>query len=90
MSRKKITAVIPIRKGSQRVPYKNFKNFHKGKSLLQIKIEFLKEIDLIDNITVNTDSDVAIDIAKNLGVSYFLRDDYYASSECSQSEFLVT
>ena len=87
MSRKKITAVIPIRKGSQRVPYKNFKNFHKGKSLLQIKIEFLKEIDLIDNITVNTDSDVAIDIAKNLGVSYFLRDDYYASSECSQSEF---
>ena len=87
MSRKKITAVIPIRKGSQRMPYKNFKNFHKGKSLLQIKIEFLKEIDLIDNIIVNTDSDLAIHIANKLGVSYFLRDDYYASSECSQSEF---
>lgn len=87
MSRKKITAVIPIRKGSQRVPYKNFKNFYNGKSLLQIKIEFLKEIELIDEIIVNTDSDLAIDIAKNLDVSYFIRDDYYASSECSQSDF---
>ena len=42
MSRKKITAVIPIRKGSQRVPDKNFKDFYRGKSLLQLKIESLK------------------------------------------------
>ena len=87
MSRKKITAVIPIRKGSQRVPDKNFKDFYKGKSLLELKIESLKDIELIDEIVVNTDSDLAIDIAKNLGVSYFRREDYYASSQCSQSEF---
>jgi CMP-N-acetylneuraminic acid synthetase len=87
MSRKKITAVIPIRKGSQRVPNKNFKDFYKGKSLLELKIESLKEIELIDDIVVNTDSDEAIQIAKKLGVSYFRREEYYASSKCSQSEF---
>lgn len=83
----KITAVIPIRKGSQRVPEKNFKSFYKGKSLLEIKIESLKKVKSLNNIVVNTDSNRAIDIAKAYGVSYFRRDDYFASSKCSQSEF---
>jgi CMP-N-acetylneuraminic acid synthetase len=87
MSRKKITAVIPIRKGSQRVPNKNFKEFHNGKNLLEIKIEDLLKVHLIDEIVVNTDSDDAIDIAKKYGVSAYKREDYYASSNCSQSEF---
>jgi N-acylneuraminate cytidylyltransferase len=87
MSRKKITAVIPIRKGSQRVPNKNFKEFWKGKSLLELKIESLKQIHLIDNIVVNTDSELAIEIAKKYGVNYHRRDDYFASSQCSQTEF---
>ena len=89
MNRKKITAVIPVRKGSQRVPDKNFKDFYKGKSLLELKIESLKGIELIDDIVVNTDSDLAIEIAKKFGVSYFRREDYYASSKCSQSEFFT-
>jgi N-acylneuraminate cytidylyltransferase len=87
MSRKKITAVIPIRKGSQRVPNKNFKEFWKGKSLLELKIESLKQIHLIDDIVVNTDSDLAIEITKKYGVNYHRRDDYFASSQCSQTEF---
>jgi CMP-N-acetylneuraminic acid synthetase len=87
MSRKKITAVIPIRKGSQRVVNKNFKEFFNGKSLLELKIESLKKIQIIDDIVVNTDSDEAIKIAKEYKVSYFKREPYYASSECSQSDF---
>lgn len=87
MSRKKITAVIPIRKGSQRVPNKNFKEFYGGKNLLELKIEDLKKIQIIDEIIVNTDSDDAIGIANSYGVSYHLRKSYYASSECSQSDF---
>jgi CMP-N-acetylneuraminic acid synthetase len=87
MNRKKITAVIPIRKGSQRVPNKNFKEFYKGKNLLELKIENLLQIQLIDEIVVNTDSEDAIQIAKKYGVSYFEREPYYASSECSQSDF---
>lgn len=87
MNRKKITAIIPIRKGSQRVPNKNFKEFWGGKNLLELKIESLKQIKLLDDIVVNTDSDDAIDIAKSYNVSYFKREPYYASSECSQSDF---
>lgn len=87
MGREKITAVIPIRKGSQRVPNKNFKEFYKGKNLLELKIEDLLSVQLIDDIVVNTDSDDAINIAKKYGVSYFKREPYYASSQCSQSDF---
>jgi len=59
MSRKKITAVVPIRKGSQRIIDKNFIPFVDGKSLLEVKLEILKKITLIDEIIVNTDSDKA-------------------------------
>ena len=38
-----IVAIIPIRKNSQRIKNKNFKNFYKGKSLLETKIQQLKK-----------------------------------------------
>jgi N-acylneuraminate cytidylyltransferase len=84
---KHITAVVPIRKGSQRVIDKNFKDFFNSKSLLELKIESLLQIKNIDDIVVNTDSEDAIKIAKKYGVSYYRREPYYASSVCSQSEF---
>ena len=46
---KKITAVIPVRKGSNRVKNKNLKLFA-GTNLLEIKINQLKQINLIDDI----------------------------------------
>ena len=63
MSRKKITAVVPIRKGSQRIIDKNFIPFVDGMSLLEVKLEMLKRISVIDEIKVNTDSDKALQIA---------------------------
>ncbi len=63
MTKKKIFAVIPVKKNSIRVKNKNFKKFNK-KNLLIHKIEKLKKIKYIDKIIVNTDSDEAIDIAK--------------------------
>ena len=66
---------------------KNFKEFYDGKNLLELKIEDLKKIQIIDEIIVNTDSDDAINIAKSYGVSYYMREPYYASSVCSQSDF---
>lgn len=86
MSRKKITAVIPIRKGSQRVPDKNFKEFFEGKNLLELKIESLKQVPLIDEIIVNTDSQEAVDIAKANNISYFRRENYFASNKCTNTE----
>lgn len=84
--RKKVTAVIPIRKGSERVVGKNLRPFA-GTNLLSIKIRNLLEVKNIDNIIVNTDSEKAIIIAKKNGVDYHQREPYYASSQCSGSDF---
>jgi len=86
MSRQKITAIVPVRKGSQRIKNKNLKNFA-GKNLLRIKLEMLKKIDIIDNIVVNSDSDDALSIASEYGVEQFRREGYFASSECNNSDF---
>lgn len=83
---KKITAVVPIRKGSQRVIDKNLRPFA-GSNLLTIKIENLKRVKGIDEIIVNTDSEQAIEIAQKMGVAFHRREDYYASSKCTGSEF---
>lgn len=86
MSRQKLTAIVPVRKGSQRIKNKNFKSFA-GKNLLRIKLEILKKIDIIDSIVVNSDSDEALSMAEEFGVEQFRREGYYASSECNNSDF---
>jgi N-acylneuraminate cytidylyltransferase len=83
---RKITSVIPIRKGSERVPDKNLRPFADS-NLLYIKINVLKQVKGINEIIVNTDSEDAIKIAQKLGVGYHRRESYYASSQCSGSEF---
>ena len=86
----KITAVIPIRKGSQRVKDKNLRPFA-GSSLLDLKIQSLLKVSEIDEIIVNTNSEAAIELVEvdyaNSKVSYHRREEYYASSNCSGSEF---
>ena len=86
MKSKRIVAVIPLRKGSQRVTNKNLRNFA-GTNLLQLKIDVLKSVNLIDEIIVNTDSEEAIAIAQKNNVNYHRREAYYASSKCSGSDF---
>jgi len=82
----KITAVIPVRKGSERVIDKCLKKFG-DTNLLELKINELLKVKLIDEIIVNTDSDEAIDIAKKYGVGFHKRDAYYASSDCPANEY---
>lgn len=86
----KITAVIPVRKGSQRVKDKNLRPFA-GTSLLDIKIKSLLQVPEIDEIIVNTNSEAAIEFVEEeyagTKVKYHRREEYYASSQCSGSEF---
>lgn len=84
----KITAVVPVRKGSQRVPSKNLRPFA-DTTILELKLKTLKESGVFDDIVVNTDSEEAIAIAIANGVSYHRRDEYFASSVCSGSDFAV-
>ena len=81
-----LSAVITVRKGSQRVKNKNFKKFYK-KNLLEYKIEVLKKVKNLDKIIINTDSDKAIRIAKKFNIDYHRRAKFYASSACKNSDF---
>ena len=83
---KSLVAVVTVRKGSLRVPNKNLKSFC-GKNLLIHKIEILKKIKELDEIIINTNSEEAITIARDYKISYFRREDYFASSKCTNSEF---
>lgn len=60
----KITAVIPIRKGSQRVKDKNLRPFA-DTTLLELKIQNLLEVPELDEIIVNTNSEEAIDVVNS-------------------------
>tara|TARA_B100000886_G_C20426114_1_gene494101 strand:+ start:3979 stop:4644 length:666 start_codon:yes stop_codon:yes gene_type:complete len=84
--KKKIVAILPVRKGSKRIRNKNFKNFA-GSNLFEIKLKSLKRVALIDEIIVSTDSETAIKIAKKHKIQYHRREKYFASSTCSNSEF---
>lgn len=86
----KITAVIPVRKGSQRVKDKNMRPFA-GSTLLDIKLKTLLLVPELDSIVVNTNSEAAIELVEldyaDTKVSYHRREEYYASSQCSGSDF---
>ena len=89
---KKITALIPVRKGSKRVKNKNTRSFS-DTNLLENKIKILHEVNEltdqhIDEILVTSDCPIAKDIAEKWGVSYVDRDEYYASDDCPCSENL--
>ena len=82
----KVTAVIPVRKGSERVKDKCTRKFA-DTTLLDFKIQSLKLVPEIDEIIVNTDSPEAIAIAKKHNVLYHERDSYYASSDCPANDY---
>lgn len=83
-----ITAILPIRAGSQRIKNKNFKRFHTS-SLFEIKLNMLLSIDEIDEVIVTSDSEKALNIADSLGAKTHEREPHFASSECSNSEFFL-
>lgn len=90
----KITAVIPIRSGSQRVKEKNLRKFG-DTTLMELKIKNLLQVKELDAVIVNTNSEEAINIVKNHEayqggngkLNFHRREEYYASSQCSGSEF---
>lgn len=85
----KITAVIPIRSGSQRVKDKNLRAFA-DTNLMELKIKNLLQVPELTSIVVNANSELAIEIVNKSyreGVTTHRREEYYASSQCSGSEF---
>ena len=84
--KKKIIALVPVRKGSERVKNKNIKPFG-DTSLLKLKLEILKRVSGIDEIIVNSDCEDMLKLAKEDQVSIFKRDEDYARSIINNSDF---
>ena len=86
MKKGKVTAVVAVRKGSQRVPNKNIKPFG-DTTLLDLKLQTLLKVSNLDEIIVNSDCDEMLEIGKKYGVKTIKRESYFASSQASNSEF---
>ena len=86
MKQGKLTAVVAVRKGSQRIPNKNITPFGDS-NLLEMKLNLLKKIETIDDIVVNSDCDDMLAIGKKYGCSIHKREDHYASSIVNNSDF---
>ena len=85
-----ITAIVPARIGSQRVPKKNIVPWCET-SLIANKVEQLLAVDLIDYVVVNTDSEEIIDAVKHLsGVIFVKRDEKYALSTTEVPDFMYS
>lgn len=80
-----IKALIPVRKGSQRVINKNIKKFANS-SLLEIKVKQLLRIPGIDEVCVNSDCDAMLDIANKLGATPIKRVDHFANNTISMND----
>lgn len=84
----KIKALIPVRSGSERVPYKNIRPFADS-TLLDIKIQTMLNVKGLDGIIVNSNSDEMLKIASKYGVETIKREDKYATSKVLMSDVYV-
>ncbi len=82
----KFVAEIPARMNSKRVKKKNIRLLN-GKPMIQYAIEACKRSSRIDEVFVNTDSDLIGRIAIDNGVNYYKRSDDLASDTSKQDEF---
>lgn len=82
----KIVGEIPARLGSQRVKSKNLRLLN-GKPMIAYAIEAAKEATLLDEVYVNTESDVLGEVARDFGASFYKRSEELASDTALQEEF---
>jgi CMP-N-acetylneuraminic acid synthetase len=82
----KYIAEIPARIGSNRVKRKNIRMLN-GKPMIGYAIEACKNASKVEEVYVNTDSDVIGKIAMDSGVGYYKRKEHLASDSCKQDEF---
>ena len=82
-----ITAVVPVKANSSRLPGKNILPFG-GSNLLVHKIEQLKQVDEITDIVVSSDSDIMLEMAEKAGAKALKRPEKYADESVPFGRFL--
>lgn len=83
-----ITAIIPVKKNSTRLPNKNILPFGDD-NLLVHKIRQLKQVKAVNQIVVSTDSKEMLEMAEEEGVIPMLRPKQYADESLPISEFIT-
>ena len=78
-------AIVPVRKGSQRVPNKNIKRFANS-SLLEIKVKQLMRVGLFEEIVVSSDCEDMLELAKDLGAETHRREEKYCRASTPMCE----
>ena len=84
-----VVALIPVRHGSQRVENKNFRDFHQGKSLTEIKVEQLSRNSKIQETYLSSDSQEVKSLSEKLNVNFLERDSQYTNSTTPWPEVVV-
>tara|TARA_B100001287_G_scaffold62031_1_gene50119 strand:+ start:21473 stop:22132 length:660 start_codon:yes stop_codon:yes gene_type:complete len=80
--------MVPARKGSERLTKKNYLKIGQY-TVLEIAILKAKKCDVFDRIVVNTDDPELENISSNLGVDFYLRPDYLASSNATSDQVVL-
>lgn len=84
---KTITAIVPVKANSTRLPGKNILPFGDSNLLLH-KIEQLKQVEEITDIIVSSDSDEMLEMAEKAGVKAMKRPEKYANESVPFGMFL--
>ena len=82
-----ITAIVPVKANSSRLPGKNILPFGESNLLLH-KIEQLKQVEAITDIIVSSDSDIMLEMAEKAGVTAVKRPEIYANESVPFGKFL--
>lgn len=87
-----ITGLICVKYKSNRLPLKNIRKFG-NTTLLDIKIKKLLELNYLDNVIVNTESDIILDYIKNNYTNSKLllikRDPKFSEDNVENSDFCI-
>lgn len=83
-----LIAMIPARLGSQRLKQKNLQDLD-GVPLITHAIRKCRDIDLFDEVWVNSEDDVFGEIAKDEGVSFYKRPAHLANDQATSEQYIA-
>lgn len=84
----KFLAIIPARKGSQRLPDKNIRELS-GKPLIQWAIDAAVASEYIDSVLVTSDCPRVLALAEDLKVGFVNRPEHLCTSKASSSDVIL-
>ena len=82
----KIIAMVPARMGSQRVKSKNLRLLDK-KPLIEYVLTTLKEIDIFDEIYINSENEIFKDFSEKFGFNFYKRPKHLSLNDASNDDF---